>query len=256
MIVFADIGGELAGFGLALPDLNVALKKMNGSLFPFGWAKALWYSRKIDTARVLTLGVLEKFRRSGVGELHGAGDDDQRRADRNKARGVFVDSRGQHGDANSARENGRDGLPHVPDVRRTDRSRRAVPERSRVALVTGATGFIGSHLVEALLSRGWRVRCLVRKTSVLRWLPTDDVSLINGDVGLPGDDLERAVRNVSVVFHLAGLTSATDDSAYTTVNVEGTRNVVVAMQKAAPESAAGVLLESCRGRALAPRSVR
>lgn len=109
-------------------------------------------------------------------------------------------------------------------------------ERSRVALVTGATGFIGSHLVEALLARGWRVRCLVRKTSVLRWLPTDDVSLINGDIGLPGDDLERAVRNVSVVFHLAGVTSAIDESAYVNANVEGTRNVVVAMQKAAPKA--------------------
>lgn len=109
-------------------------------------------------------------------------------------------------------------------------------ERSRVALVTGATGFIGSHLVEALLARGWRVRCLVRKASVLRWLPTDDVSLINGDIGLPGDDLERAVRNVSVVFHLAGVTSAIDESAYVNVNVEGTRNVVVAMQKAAPKA--------------------
>ena len=69
LVVFAEVDGELAGFGLALPDLNVALKQMNGSLFPFGWAKALWYSRKIKTARVLTLGVLERFRRSGVAEL-------------------------------------------------------------------------------------------------------------------------------------------------------------------------------------------
>jgi dihydroflavonol-4-reductase len=109
-------------------------------------------------------------------------------------------------------------------------------ERSRVALVTGAAGFIGSHLVEALLARGWRVRCLVRKTSVLKWIPTDDVSLINGDIALGGEDLDRATRNVSVVFHLAGLTSAAEDSAYTAVNVEGTRNVVSAMQKAAPDS--------------------
>lgn len=109
-------------------------------------------------------------------------------------------------------------------------------ERSRVALVTGAAGFIGSHLVEALLARAWRVRCLVRKTSVLKWIPTDDVSLINGDIALGGEDLERATRNVSVVFHLAGLTSAADDSAYITVNVEGTRNVVTAMQKAAPDA--------------------
>lgn len=111
-----------------------------------------------------------------------------------------------------------------------------MPERSRVALVTGATGFIGSHLAEALLSMQWRVRCLVRKTSVLRWVPVDDVSLINGDVAEANEDLERAVRNVSVVFHLAGLTSATDDSAYIAVNVEGTRNVVRAMQKVAPDA--------------------
>lgn len=69
LVVFAEIDGEVAGFGLALPDFNVALKRMNGNLFPFGWAKALWYSRKIDTARVLILGVLEKHRRSGVAEL-------------------------------------------------------------------------------------------------------------------------------------------------------------------------------------------
>jgi GNAT superfamily N-acetyltransferase len=69
LVVFAEVDGELAGFGLALPDLNVALKQMNGRLLPFGWAKAIWHSRKITTARVLTLGVLEKYRRSGVGEL-------------------------------------------------------------------------------------------------------------------------------------------------------------------------------------------
>ena len=69
LVVFAEIDGEIAGFGLALPDFNVALRHMNGNLFPFGWAKALWYSRKIKTARVMTLGVLEKYRRTGVGEL-------------------------------------------------------------------------------------------------------------------------------------------------------------------------------------------
>jgi GNAT superfamily N-acetyltransferase len=69
LVVFAEVNGELAGFGLALPDLNVALKHMNGSLFPFGWAKALWYSRKIHVARTITLGVLAKHRRSGVAEL-------------------------------------------------------------------------------------------------------------------------------------------------------------------------------------------
>lgn len=111
-----------------------------------------------------------------------------------------------------------------------------MPERRRVALVTGASGFIGSHLVEALVPRDWRVRCLVRRSSRLKWIPTDDVTLINGEIETPGEDLERAVRNVSVVFHLAGLTSAAHNEAYSAVNVEGTRNVVEAMLRAAPEA--------------------
>ena len=42
---------------------------MNGRLLPVGWAKALWYQRKITTARIVILGVLDRFRRSGVAEL-------------------------------------------------------------------------------------------------------------------------------------------------------------------------------------------
>ncbi len=109
-------------------------------------------------------------------------------------------------------------------------------DRRRVALVTGASGFVGSHLVDALVPREWRVRCLVRKSSRLRWIPVDDVTLMNGDVGTPGEDLERAVRNVSVVFHLAALTSAARDEDYVGVNVEGTRNVIDAMRRAAPDA--------------------
>ena len=69
LVVFGEVDGELAGFGLALPDLNVPLKEMKGNLFPFGWAKALWYTRKIRTARIVILGVFDKYRRSGVAEL-------------------------------------------------------------------------------------------------------------------------------------------------------------------------------------------
>jgi GNAT superfamily N-acetyltransferase len=69
LIAFVEVKGETAGFAIALPDLNQALKHMNGSLFPFGWAKGLWYGRKIDALRVLTLGVLPKYRRTGAAEL-------------------------------------------------------------------------------------------------------------------------------------------------------------------------------------------
>jgi GNAT superfamily N-acetyltransferase len=69
LVVFAYVDGELAGFGMGLPDLNVVLSRLNGRLLPFGWAKALWYQRSIKKARVLTLGVLDRFRRTGVGDM-------------------------------------------------------------------------------------------------------------------------------------------------------------------------------------------
>jgi GNAT superfamily N-acetyltransferase len=68
-VAFAYVRGELAGFALALPDLNQALKHMGGRLFPIGWAKGLWHGRHIDAVRVLTLGVLPKYRRAGAAEM-------------------------------------------------------------------------------------------------------------------------------------------------------------------------------------------
>lgn len=69
LVVFAYVRGKLAGFALALPDLNVALRHMNGRLLPIGWALGLWHGRKIDRGRVLTLGVLPEYRRTGAADL-------------------------------------------------------------------------------------------------------------------------------------------------------------------------------------------
>jgi GNAT superfamily N-acetyltransferase len=69
MVLFAYVRGELAGFALALPDLNIALRHMHGRLLPIGWALGLWYGRKINRGRVLTLGVLPAFRRTGAADL-------------------------------------------------------------------------------------------------------------------------------------------------------------------------------------------
>lgn len=66
LAIFAFVDGEPAGFSLTLPDMNQALIKINGRLFPFGLIKLLWYSRKIDTVRVFIMGVREKFRHLGI----------------------------------------------------------------------------------------------------------------------------------------------------------------------------------------------
>ncbi len=70
LVLFAMIDGEEVAFSLALPDYNQALAKINGRLFPFGLLKLLYYSRKINAARVFTLGVMQKYQKKrGIGPL-------------------------------------------------------------------------------------------------------------------------------------------------------------------------------------------
>jgi GNAT superfamily N-acetyltransferase len=66
LCLIADINGEAVGFALALPDYNQALRYLNGRLFPFGLFKLLWYQRKINAARLLTLGLKPGFRHLGI----------------------------------------------------------------------------------------------------------------------------------------------------------------------------------------------
>ena len=66
LIVFAEKDGQTVGFAVALPDMNVALKKNpSGRLFP-GLISILWAARKINRARILLLGTIPEYRGSGV----------------------------------------------------------------------------------------------------------------------------------------------------------------------------------------------
>ena len=62
------------GAALTLPDYNQVFRRLNGRLLPFGWAKFLWYKRKIDRVRVFALGVKPEYQHTGAGaklyELH------------------------------------------------------------------------------------------------------------------------------------------------------------------------------------------
>jgi GNAT superfamily N-acetyltransferase len=62
----AEKDGETVGAALSLPDYNQVLKRMNGRLLPFGWAKFLFYRRKIDRVRVFALGVKREWQHTGI----------------------------------------------------------------------------------------------------------------------------------------------------------------------------------------------
>ena len=89
----------------------------------------------------------------------------------------------------------------------------ASPIDGSSTLVTGATGFIGSHLVDALLERGCKVHCVVRETSNLQWLDTSRVILHTGDLHQP-ETYQESLSEVDYVFHCAGITRAKNRHEY------------------------------------------
>ena len=93
------------------------------------------------------------------------------------------------------------------------------------ALVTGATGFIGSSLVKELLKRDYKVTCLTRKTSDLRSLEDLDVNIVYGDC-TDKDSMRQLPVNFSHIFHLAGLTKARKEEDFLAVNANGTENLL------------------------------
>jgi dihydroflavonol-4-reductase len=93
------------------------------------------------------------------------------------------------------------------------------------AFVTGATGFIGSFLAEELLKKGYQVRCLVRKTSNLRWIKGLNVEYHYGSL-LEPESIHKGMAGCEYIFHLAGLTKARTEQEYFKGNYEGTRNLV------------------------------
>lgn len=99
-----------------------------------------------------------------------------------------------------------------------------------LALVTGGTGFVGSHLVDELLARGWSVRCTVRSTSRLRWLEGKGVEAVKADLLDPAA-LPAAADGVDVVFHVAGVIKGETLADYRKGNVDATRNLLEATTK-------------------------
>jgi nucleoside-diphosphate-sugar epimerase len=110
-------------------------------------------------------------------------------------------------------------------------------------LVTGGTGFIGSHLTELLLTKGHPVSCLVRDPAHLRWLSGLDIDVKAGDCTVP-ETLADAVKQASVVIHAAGLTKARRAKEYYEVNHIGTRNILEACARHNPGIEKFILISS------------
>jgi uncharacterized protein YbjT (DUF2867 family) len=102
-------------------------------------------------------------------------------------------------------------------------------------LITGATGYIGRHLVARLVEQGERPRCLVRdRQRAARILPADKVEFVQGSTTQAGT-LDAAMHGVDTVVHAAFITADHKESAgnhYQETNVQGTANVIKAAKDA------------------------
>ena len=109
-------------------------------------------------------------------------------------------------------------------------------------LVTGSDGFIGSHLTEELVKKGYQVRAFVYYNSFNNWgwldtLPKEimkNVEIFQGDIRDP-NGVEEAVKSVDAVFHLAALIaipfSYHSPDTYVDTNIKGTLNILQAARK-------------------------
>lgn len=97
----------------------------------------------------------------------------------------------------------------------------------RRCLVTGATGFVGTNLVEHLLQKGWKVRCLVRPSSDTSLLKQFDTELVTASLDT-GESLAEATASVDHVFHVAGKTNALRVKEFEETNVKGVERLIEA----------------------------
>ena len=100
------------------------------------------------------------------------------------------------------------------------------------AAVTGANGFVGSNLCDELVTRGWKVRAIVRPSSSLRWLNQDKVEVWKTQLST-SDEMSKAVQYVDVVFHCAAQTQATSIKQLMASNRDTTRDLIQTISQSA-----------------------
>jgi len=111
------------------------------------------------------------------------------------------------------------------------------------ALITGATGFVGSHLADKLLAKGYELFCLRRKSSSIRWLDGKNVKYVTGDL-FSNEALEDVIKDMDFVFHVAGVVKAKTKEGFYKGNYEATKNLLEITHKVNPALKKFVLISS------------
>lgn len=111
------------------------------------------------------------------------------------------------------------------------------------ALITGATGFIGSHLAEHLHEKGYELRALIRPTSDRKFIAHLPIEFVTGSFGDP-DSLTAAVTGVDAIYHVAGVVASKDRKGFFDGNQVATANLLDAARRHNPSLARFVHVSS------------
>lgn len=98
-------------------------------------------------------------------------------------------------------------------------------EYKSTAVVTGANGFVGSHLVDLLLEKGFIVRCVTRKSSDMKWLNGKNIEVYNCGL-FDKEGLINAFKGADYIYHVAGVVKSKHPDGYYKGNVETTRTIL------------------------------
>jgi len=112
---------------------------------------------------------------------------------------------------------------------------RADAAQTKVAAITGGTGFLGRFIVSALIEAGWQVRLLVRSEPIHPLVPDLDCEIILGDLSDQAA-LERLCIGVDAIIHAGGLIKAKNRDTFFAVNAQGSANLAMASAKVAPNA--------------------
>jgi nucleoside-diphosphate-sugar epimerase len=104
---------------------------------------------------------------------------------------------------------------------------------SSIVLVTGGSGFIGSHITEELCARGYHVRCFFRRSSSHQWINHLPVEIVYGTLD-DTDSLLPAVKDADYIFHAAGVVKALHKKDFYINNFEGTEHLARVALKCIP----------------------
>lgn len=106
-----------------------------------------------------------------------------------------------------------------------EKKENTLPPLSPLAVVTGANGFVGSHLVDWLLQKNYRVHCVVRGGSNLRWLAGKNIKLHKCGLG-EVEALRAVFKDADYLYHIAGVVASNTPEGYIQGNVDTTRIVL------------------------------